>query len=338
VTVTANDTAENIRVAAGFDTPDDPEADPASPSTETAKSAGTIEREEDGKFKAKTPEQPEPAKPARSGDPRKSHQAKIDVAIAKQREAERERDDARRIAAEREAEIQALRQPAQPRAESEPVARQAPSPSASYLQDVQRYQALPNAPKFDDFVNAGVEDPYTMHQAAMAAFIADTRDEERQARRAEQAHKSERDSQVRAAISLGAERHPDFQQLLNADPVEYSPVAQELLREEARFDPALSADLFHHLLTHPDDANRLAKMTDSIAAAREIGRLVAQVSSALSGPETLPVSTTAKPLIKPVRPSVMAAGSASPDDLPFGPKYIAAMNEQERKAREARHA
>jgi len=42
VTVTANDTAENIRVAAGFDAPDEPETAPASPST------GSLHRDSPG--------------------------------------------------------------------------------------------------------------------------------------------------------------------------------------------------------------------------------------------------------------------------------------------------
>jgi len=126
--------------------------------------------------------------------------------------------------------------------------------------------------------------------------------------------------------------------LLMADTRVYSPEVQGLLVEEAKHDPDLSAELLHHLLTHPEDADQLARITNPIAAAREIGRLTARLSSATSGPETVLTQTNAKPLIKPVRPSVMAHESSPPDEMPFGPRYIAAMNEQERKAREARRA
>lgn len=332
VSITANDTEANIREAAGFSEPAEstPTATPETPEAETkpaepaAAKADDAERNPDGTFKAKA-----------EGDPRKSYQAKINQAIAKQREAERRAEEAERRAQEREAEVQALRQP--PTA-PQPVTAATAAPTARYLDDVKRYQALPDAPKFDDFVAAGVEDAYTMHQAAMAAFIADTRHAEREAQRAQEAEQHARQSHLDTSFALAAQTHPDFESLLAADTRTYPPAVTEHLKVEAALDPSLSAELFHHLLTHPDDADRLATMTHPIAAAREIGRLTARLTSATPGPELAQAHTNAKPLIKPVRPSVMAPESSPPDALPFGPKYIAAMNELERKQREARRA
>lgn len=337
VTVTANDTEENIRVAAGFPDaaePDAPESKPAE--TETAKLAR--ERDESGKFKTKAEADEAAAKPAepKAGNPRTSYQAKIDSAIAKQREAERRAEDVERRLAEREAEWQARAQPVQ----QPPTPVQPTQAAASkYLADVQRYQAEADAPKFDDFVAAGLDDPYTAHRDAMSMYIADRRQSEWSAKQAAETQQRERHSHLANSIALAADRHPEIQSILGTQAEQaYPPAVTDLLMVEAAQDPSLSAELFHHLLTHPDDAARLAMMTSPVAAAREIGRLTAGLSSAPPGPETELPRTMAKPLIKPVRPSVMAHESSPPDALDFGPEYIRRMNEQERKQREARRA
>lgn len=312
VTVTANDTEDNIREAAGF--PDAPEPEtPDTPDKPEKLEPEPGERNPDGTFKAKAA--PEPAKP--EGDPRKSHQAKINIAIAKQREAERRADEAERRATEREAELQALKQPPPtPAARVEPPAPSATRAKPTEAEIGEKYQT------YGDFV----ED------------LADWKVEQREAQRDQIAAQRERESHVTTAVNLATERHPDFAALMASDTRVYPDAVMEHLRVEASLDPSLSAELLHHLLTHPDDAERLAKMHHPIAAAREIGRLTAGLSSAPSGPETVLTHTTAKPLIKPVRSSVMAPESSPPEDLPFGPKYIAAMNERDRKAREARRA
>ena len=332
VTVTANDTEANIRASAGFKEPDTDETADEKPESETpATPAVEGERNPDGTFKAKAEkpvDKPVEAKP--DGDPRKSHQAKINLAIAKQREAERRAEDAERRANEREAELQALRQP-KPSQPSEPAPKQ-----PSYLSDAQRYQSHPDAPKLDDYVAANLDDPYASYQAAMAVFVADQRFAEREQRSAAERVQRERTTSTQTAFELAEQAHPGTQALLDAETRIYPPAVLNLIAEEAMRDPHLSAELVHHLVTHPDDAAVLAAQEHPIAAAREIGRLTARLSSAPSGPETVLSHTNAKPLIKPVRPSIMAPDTSAPDDLPFGPKYIAAMNERDRKAREAR--
>ncbi len=330
VTVTANDTEENIRASAGFAEPEPTETAKDAP-TETPVAAG--ERNPDGTFKGKAVEKPAEDAVKADGDPRKSIQAKINDAIAKQRAAERRADEAERRATERETELQALRTP---KPATEPVKPTSTAPT--YLQLVQRYQSHPDMPKFEDFEAAGLASPYEAWQAATSAFVADQRMSEREAAAESTRVARERATHANTAIEIAEQNHPGFTALYQADTVVYPQVVLDLLRDEAASDPTLSAELLHHLLTHPDDAATLAAQTTPIAAAREIGRLTTRVSSASSGPETATTHTTAKPLIKPVRPSVMASESSPPEDLPFGPKYIAAMNERDRKAREARRA
>ncbi len=325
VTVTANDTEDSIREQAGFS--ELPEMDDV-PDPKSEGDTAAPERDETGKFKAK-PAIEEPAKV--EGNPRKSFQAKIDLAIRNQREAERERDAEREAARQAREELDRYRQPKAAEPPPQPV-----SNASRYIQDVQRYQALPDAPKFDDFVSAGLEDPYTAHRDAMAIFVAEKRYEERATKDAQDANERRRNEVLGAAFEVARERHADTEELLKTSPEaqrQYPLAVTEHLKVEAALDPETSADLIHHLLTHPDDAAELQKMTNPVAASREIGRLIGRLSSATPGPETSAPQTTAKPLIKPVRSSVATPGSPNADDLPFGPRYIALMNEQDRKAR-----
>jgi hypothetical protein len=173
---------------------------------------------------------------------------------------------------------------------------------------------------------------------AMATFVADQRWAEREQREQVTKAAEARRTHATAVFDLAEQQHPGFHDRLQAETRMYPGAVMELLAQEAAQDPHTSAELLHHLMTEPDDAARLSSCTSPIAAAKEIGRLTARLSSAPAGPETGLTHTTAKPLIKPVRPSVMAAEATAPEDLPFGPKYIAAMNERDRKAREARRA
>jgi hypothetical protein len=192
---------------------------------------------------------------------------------------------------------------------------------------------MPDAPKLDDF--ASLEDPYGAHYLAMNAFISDQRQAEREAKESETRQRQERQTSVSTAFEVGEQNHPGLQEQIQADTRIYPHAVLDLLAQEAAQDPQLSAELLFHLVTHPEDADVLSRQVHPIAAAREIGRLTARLS-APSGPETVLTHTTAKPLIKPVRPSVMAREATSPDDIPFGPAYIAAANERERKEKLAR--
>ncbi len=320
VTVTANDTEDSIREQAGFS--ELPEMDDV-PDPKSEGDTAAPERDETGKFKAKPAE--EPAKV--EGNPRKSFQAKIDLLTRQREDAARERDAEREALRQAKEELARYRQPAPPAQSPAPIPA-----STRYIVDAQRYAAMPDAPKFDDFVTAGLEDPYSMHRDAMALFIAEKRLEEQSTKVAQEAHGERIRSSVQSAFSIAAEKHPEVQELLRTNTQIYPDAVRDRLIAQSVSNPELSADIFHHLLTHPDDAKQLAAADDSYAAAEEIGRIKALLS-APSGPETGQPQTTAKPLIKPVRSSVATPGSPNADDLPFGPRYIALMNEQDRKAR-----
>jgi len=280
-------------------------------------------RAEDGKFAAK--DQPKTEEPA--GDPRKSHQAKISRAIAQQREAERRAEAA-------EAELAKLRQPAAsvvPAAESAPAAKPG---TPKYVALIKRIEADPDCPQIEDFTDAGFADPYAAHNAARAAFITERLNAEADSQRQAKAAEAREADLLSNIDTKGREKYQDWDTLYQSEAATKL-VLQPAVLAELYADPDSSADLLHHVLTHPDDLEALADVPDDpIAAARTIARLSAGLSAALSGPAAVAKpQTKAKPLIKPVSSSHAAPEPSPPEDLPFGPSYIKAMNERERKAK-----
>ncbi len=290
---------------------------------ETGKSE-TQPRSEKGRYEAKDAPKAEEAKP--SGDPRRSHQAKINLAIAGQREAERR-------AADLEARLAALTQPAAtPQPTAEPAAPAKGTPK--YVALIKSIEADPDCPQIEDFTDAGFTDPYAAYNAARSAFITErVNDQADKARAATHAQHQERELLTNIDHS-GREKYQDWDALYSSDAATKMVLTPSVL-QELYADPDSSADLIHHVLSHPDDLAALAAVPDDpIAAARTIARLSAGLSAAPSGPAaTAKPQTKAKPLIKPVSASPMAPESDAPEDIPFGPKYIQAMNAKERKAR-----
>ncbi len=304
----------------------DPELHDVGTETEQSDETGKSEtqpRKEDGKFAAKdAPKTEEP----KSGDPRRSHQAKINLAIAGQREAERRAEAA-------EAEIARLRQPVQatPAVASDAAPVKAGTPK--YVALIKSIEADPNCPQIEDFTDAGFTDPYAAYNAARSAFIAERMQSEADASRAA-THAEAQERELLTNIDhSGREKYPDWDALYSSDAATKMVLTPAVL-QELYADPDSSADLIHHVLSHPDDLAALAAVPDDpIAAARTIARLSAGLSAAPSGPASVSKpQTKAKPLIKPVSASPVAPEPSDPEDLPFGPKYIQAMNAKERKA------
>ncbi len=312
----------------------DPELQDVGTDTEHPDETGKSEtqpRKEDGKFAAKDAQKTEEPK---SGDPRRSHQAKINSAIAAQRDAERRAEAL-------EAEVQRLRQPA-----PQPVARPADAGEVvapakgtpKYVALIKRIQADPEYPQIEQFQEGRSDDPYADPygdlQVARAAFVTERLQQEADAsRQAMQAEAQERELLTNIDHS-GREKYPDWDALYSSDAATKMVLTPAVL-QELYADPDSSADLIHHVLSHPDDLAALAAVPDDpIAAARTVARLSAGLSAAPSGPATLAKpQTKAKPMIKPVMASPQAPEPSSPEDLPFGPGYIAAMNAKERKAK-----
>ncbi len=293
-----------------------------------AADAKADDRNADGTFKSKAV-----AKPVKEdkygGDPRKSLAAKV--------EYERQRADAaERRAADAEARATAKPVPVA----SAPVSEtHAPAKgSSAYLQLVKDSESDPEWPKLEDYVAAGFQDPYAACNAAQAAFLQDKRLAARDQEAAEQSKHTEARERLHLSNQEGAEKYADWDALMQSAAGQ-KPLPAAVIQEI--FESDSSADLRYHLLTHEDDLNALAGITDPIAAARAIGRLSARlvaVEAPASGPVETPRGSRAKPLIKPVSASPAAPEASPPDAIPFGPRYIQAMNELERKQRGARGA
>jgi hypothetical protein len=330
VTVTASASEDEIRAAA-FPTPDEsgapaettgagdglPDRVPADELSESEPVPPTTEvpRHADGTFKQK------------DGDPRKSFQAKIN-------EERRLRGDAERRAAALEAQLAATTE-TPPGEAGSPGSRPAPS-SPTYLDLVKAYQADPGWPKLEDFVEAGFGDPYAACTAAQSAFMQDRRLQERDAEiEARSAEETVR-RRIHDAHVDGAEKYADWGELFASDAAQVN--LPPAVLNELYDDPSSSADVIHHLLTHPEVLEGLVPITEPIAAARALTLLKAGLSSASSGPETAPriPVTRAKPLIKPVSASPVAPEAKSIDDLPFNARYVRETAQQERRWRDAR--
>jgi len=327
VTVTANASEEEIRTSAGFTAASEPAAsEPDAPvvgQSLPADSHGDApaptapeanDRNPDGTFKAK------PKDPA--GDPRKSFQAKIN-------EERRLRGDAERRAAELEARLQASAPERQPSGES------APPRSQTYLDVLKEAQRDPEWPRLEQFIEAGVDDPYAAMTAAQGAFLYERRAAARDAEAAQAREIESHRQQVMSVHQAGAEKYADWGDLFATDAAQMN--LQPAVLAELYADPSSSADVIHYLLTHPDELEVLAGVAnDPVAAARAVTALTIGATSASPGPEAPPVpKTRAKPLIKPVSASPAAPDVKSIDDLPFGPRYVKETAKREREWRDA---
>lgn len=296
----------------------------AGTTTETPDATGKSEtqpRTEEGKFAAKDKPKDE------SGDPRKSVQAKINRATALQREAERRAEAA-------EAELQRLRTPAATESKPEATTEPAKPGTPKYVALIKAIEADPDCPQLEQYTDAGFVDPYAAYNAARSAFIAERVQAEAERSRTEQQAQAREAELLTTIDTQGREKYQDWDDLYASEAATKMVLAPAVL-QELYADPDSSADLIHHVLTHPDDLDALAAVPDDpIAAARTIARLSAGLSAASPGPATVAKPRThAKPLIKPVSASPVAPEATSPEDLPFGPEYIRRMNAQERKAK-----
>jgi hypothetical protein len=324
VTVTASAPIDEIRTSAGFAAETDltPGIAPPTPSSETETKPETkpeaeptpdptaaVKRADDGTFRKGT------------ADPRKSFQAKIDYEVKRRADAERRADEAERRARELEAQTQ-------------PARMTEAKPSNTWRDVIKGYETDPEWPaSIDDFA-----DPYAALSAARAAFI-NRKQIETTTREAEQSRqREEQRARVAQSHEAGAKKYADWGDLFKSDAAQVDLPAAVL--NELYSDPDSSADVIHHLLTHEDDLLALTSADDPIAAARAVTALRTTVtlgtSSAPTGPETSPRPVTrAKPLIKPVSGSPAAPEAKSIDDLPFGPGFVKATAEQERKWKNA---
>ncbi len=319
------DTAEVVKEPEGFTEPTDGVSADAPAVAERVDESPT-DRNPDGTFKAKAAE---PKADKYGGDPRKDKEAKVNRERALRGEAERK-------AADLEARLAALEAGKPATTVSEPVA--AP---ATYADMVKKYQGQSDFPRLDQF--SEFNDPYAAWQDAKAAFIQDKRLEERDQQARVQETQRRGNEAVATAHETGAAKFSDWSELMASDAAKVD-LPPAVLREIYSDDytnseqESLSADLIHHVLTHPDDLEMLRTAVDPIAAARLVGKLSASLVAAPSGPAqaTRPV-TRAKPLIKPVNGSPAAPETSDPDpETTSQADWNRIQNAKELKARRAR--
>lgn len=263
----------------------------------------------DAKADAPEPEQPETPDPASEAGKalagkKKSLQARIDELTREKHDNKREADAARAEAAALKAELAALKtgKPAADTSSAQPEST-TPPPVAT----------RPVKPKQSDYEDwDAYEDATDKYYEELASFTAE---QKLAAARAE----SQRAEATRAqhtalerVYTKGREAHADFDAILEQpDLPRWSPLmTQVVLNHES------GHDLAYALAKSPADAQRLAELGQTPMAALELGKFIARLETANSGPVSVvaPVTTAPDP-IKPVGGSSSGASTADPSEI-----------------------
>jgi hypothetical protein len=290
----------------------DPSADAPAEATPTA-GASTDEAPADASAEEATPD-PEAAapvdKPTKTAKQRrrKDATAAVQVAVGKQREAERR-------AAQAEQRLASLTE--QTTAPPGPVAPPQP--------DWARYQAMPGAPQVEKF------EKYEDYTAAVATFVTDLRHQElatREAYVASQAAEQESDRVRYSAWQerLDAARHADstFDDQLNAD------TPMSLPMQHLTMESPVGTQLLQYLSNHQDESQRLSTL-HPVEVYREMGKLEERLGAASEARGSAPVISHAKPPIKPLGSSPHTPDAdAVTDELSFD-EHFRRMNAKDRK-------
>lgn len=244
----------------------------------------------------------------------------------RQQEAnDRTREAVERATADLRAENDRLR-----RGQAPPPVAPAPVTAAPSQKDYERYLALPDAPKLEDF------DDLNKHAAAVAVFIADQRYEEREAARlrTERDTKTQQTEQTRlsnfdAKIRAAKEKDPTFLDRTQAIGAQMVP-ARTIQRHNATAAPAdrlsigplnsladelLDADapdvVMAHLADHPEELDRFKAMTSAVEVTRAFAKLEA---SLVTPSKTTPLPKTITDAPSPP-PTLGGKPAASSDEL-----------------------
>lgn len=269
----------------------------------------STERNADGTFKAKP-----------AAKPRNDPQARIDQAIARQKDAERRAEAA-------EARWNAAQTPP-PAAVTPP----APDPAKPPTADWQRYAAMPDAPKLDQY------DSLEAFNFAVSAFVADKRADEREASRTQQTQQQQAEHDHRESGRLWQERlataraaDPDFNSKVNPDTPMSEPMKHYVSVTAGDLGPALLLYLSNHL----DESQRLSTLHPMLVF-RELGKLEAQLQpdAAPRGPApVVPLVSHAKAPIKPLGTSPLVSPDSEPDDNASDDEWYRWQQRQGRKTR-----
>jgi hypothetical protein len=211
------------------------------------------------------------------------------------------------------AELARLRQQVTPPVAPPALPDHAPSPIAledatlTHLALVQKYKADPNWPKDED---GDFEDV----NAARGAFIADKRNQARDAlasqqrqRDAAQAAQAQAKSAFDARVTEFAKAHPDYQTVVNASTVEVSGAMASVLLNPAHDGPALA----YYLAQHPDEILRIRTLpVDEQPVA--MGELKAKIAAPAAGAAPTASVTSAQPVTKVPPPPQPLHGGTPP--------------------------
>jgi hypothetical protein len=153
---------------------------------------------------------------------------------------------------------------------------EAPKPVAVVVDD---------GPKEEDFATAAE------YVKAVAAHAVKTDREARQkadeeaARNAAEAALSEK---IRTDLQTFRASHPDFDDLMEEAQFNTSNFLDREIRESEVGGPAL----LYHFAKNPEDANRIAKLTDPRAVAKEVAKIEVRLSSAPAGTPLRPIAAS----------------------------------------------
>lgn len=218
---------------------------------------------------------------------RESATEAVSAAVGKQRAAERRAEAA-------EARIAELSR--QPEPEPEP----APAPGSEWA----RFKAMPGVPTVDQF------DAYEDYSMAMATFVSDVRDEERQMQRQArdeqsrvQQYQTSLDTAWTDRLTAARDKNPNLDAELNPDTPMSLPM-QHLVK-----DSPLGIELLQWLSAHPDESQRLSTLHPADTY-REMGKLEGRLEAASSPRGPARVVSSAKAPIKPL-------GTSPPVSDPF---------------------
>jgi hypothetical protein len=234
----------------------------------------------------------------------KGPQARINEAIRKQRDAERE-------AAYWRAQAQT-----------------APAPASSSLSTTAQAPSDPSDPEpvIESFMDQ--PDPWLALTKASARWAARQETKLLQSSQQQQAAMT-RHSQDMQRLLTTLPNATELKQLADEMPGPHPELRHAILSSD------VSARLVLYFAEHPEDYDYLQRQSGPTLV-RALGQIEGRLSTAQSGPVAQARVTT--PVITPIKPvgSAPVSTTPAPDDLEFGPEYIRAMNARDRERRKNR--
>lgn len=306
----SHETSEQIQSSLDLSNIDSPETETSDPAHEA------VDAPVQAEASIETPDLVDQSEPVEAESKKTTQQRRrkdatsaVQVAVGKQREAERRAVEAE----DRLAEIIARAQPA-------------PEPTkATTDPGWLRYKTMPGAPKVQQF------EEYEDYTMAQAAFVTDVRSREHAtfaaheaSRAAEQEAERVRESGWQERLKAAREADPTFDDRLDSNTPMSMPM-QHLARESP-----VGTELLQYLSAHQDESQRLSTL-HPVEVYREMGKLEERLGAASTTRGSAPIVSHAKPPIKPLRssPYTPATDTVS-DDMSFD-EHFRRMNASDRK-------